>query len=136
MVTRFAMTPARFGAAPVSAGLRELARQVARIQAVHVSRRELAELDPRLLDDIGVSPRQALTEARRAPWDVQPARPARRGGSGNGGTASEFRTALRAALRRWRTRQRIGELDQYALRDIGVTYAEAEQEANKPFWQK
>jgi uncharacterized protein YjiS (DUF1127 family) len=39
-------------------------------------------------------------------------------------------------MRRWRTRQRISQLDQHTLRDIGVTYAEAEREANKGFWQR
>jgi uncharacterized protein YjiS (DUF1127 family) len=47
-----------------------------------------------------------------------------------------LRTSLRAMLRRWRTRQRISDLDQHALRDIGVTFAEAEREANKAFWQR
>ncbi|HET6183048.1 MAG TPA: DUF1127 domain-containing protein [Acetobacteraceae bacterium] len=43
-------------------------------------------------------------------------------------------TALRAAWRRYRTRQALAELDGFLLKDIGVTYAEAEHEANKPFW--
>ncbi len=44
-------------------------------------------------------------------------------------------TALKAAWRRYRTRQRIGDLDGHLLKDIGVSYAEAEAEANKPFWR-
>jgi len=42
---------------------------------------------------------------------------------------------VRAAWRRYRTRQRIAELDGHILKDIGVSYAEAEAEANKPFWR-
>ncbi len=135
MTTRFAMTPASFGATHAAASLRDFARAVARIHAVHVSRRDLVELEPRLLEDIGISQRQALTESGRAPWDVKPAAPRRRNGGGDDRLAV-LRTGLRAALRRWRTRQRISQLDQHALRDIGVTYAEAEREANKAFWQR
>lgn len=43
-------------------------------------------------------------------------------------------TVLRAAWRRQRTRQSLAELDAYLLRDIGISYAEAEAEVNKPFW--
>ncbi|MEO9189072.1 MAG: DUF1127 domain-containing protein [Acetobacteraceae bacterium] len=39
------------------------------------------------------------------------------------------------AWRRYRSRLAIARLDGHLLRDIGVTYAEAEHEANKPFWQ-
>jgi uncharacterized protein YjiS (DUF1127 family) len=42
---------------------------------------------------------------------------------------------VRAAWRRYRTRQRIAELDGHMLKDIGVSYADAEAEANKPFWR-
>ncbi len=41
---------------------------------------------------------------------------------------------LRAAWRRQLTRRCLAELDACALKDIGVSYAEAEAEANKPFW--
>ena len=34
------------------------------------TRRILAELDPRLLRDIGISRGQALDEVGRAPWDM------------------------------------------------------------------
>ncbi len=44
-------------------------------------------------------------------------------------------TAIRTAWRRYRSRQRITELDDHMLKDIGVSYAEAEAEANKPFWR-
>jgi uncharacterized protein YjiS (DUF1127 family) len=43
--------------------------------------------------------------------------------------------AIIAAWRRHRSRVRIATLDAHLLRDIGVTYAEAENEANKPFWR-
>lgn len=43
-----------------------------------------------------------------------------------------------AWLQEWRRRHRsrtsISELNDRMLKDIGVTYAEAEHEANKPFW--
>jgi uncharacterized protein YjiS (DUF1127 family) len=42
--------------------------------------------------------------------------------------------AVRAAWRRHRTRRAISGLDRFLLKDIGVSYAEAEAEANKPFW--
>ncbi len=42
---------------------------------------------------------------------------------------------IRAAWRRYRSRQRIADLDGHLLKDIGVSFAEAETEANKPFWQ-
>jgi uncharacterized protein YjiS (DUF1127 family) len=41
---------------------------------------------------------------------------------------------LHAAWHRHRTRHCLAELDAYLLKDIGVSYAEAEAEANKPFW--
>ena len=42
--------------------------------------------------------------------------------------------AVRTAWRRRRTRRAIVGLDRFLLKDIGVSYAEAEAEANKPFW--
>jgi uncharacterized protein YjiS (DUF1127 family) len=139
MSTRFVMTPASFGATHAAAGLRGFARQVAQIHAVHVSRRELADLEPRLLKDIGISARQAHDESARAPWDIKPAGPQRRGRDGGpegGGKLAALRMSFRMAMRRWRTRQRISGLDARTLRDIGVSYAEAEREANKAFWQR
>jgi uncharacterized protein YjiS (DUF1127 family) len=135
MTSRFALTHINFGTTHAADILRNAARLAARVHAVHVGRRELAELEPRLLADIGVSPRQALTESGRAPWDIRPTALHRRGG-GNGGKPADWRGTLRMAFRRWRTRQRISQLDQHSLRDIGVTYAEAEREANKAFWQR
>jgi uncharacterized protein YjiS (DUF1127 family) len=37
--------------------------------------------------------------------------------------------------RRLRSRARLARLDDYMLRDIGITRAEAGREANKPFWR-
>lgn len=45
------------------------------------------------------------------------------------------RAGIRAAWQRYRSRQRIADLDGHLLKDIGVSFAEAEAEANKPFWQ-
>ncbi|MBV8614620.1 MAG: DUF1127 domain-containing protein [Acetobacteraceae bacterium] len=39
------------------------------------------------------------------------------------------------AWRRHRSRQALAQLDARLLRDIGVTFAEAENEVNKPFWR-
>jgi uncharacterized protein YjiS (DUF1127 family) len=36
---------------------------------------------------------------------------------------------------RHRSRQRITRLDSDILKDIGVSFSEAEAEANKPFWR-
>jgi uncharacterized protein YjiS (DUF1127 family) len=43
--------------------------------------------------------------------------------------------AIRAAWLRYRSRQRIASLDSHLLKDIGVSFAEAEAEANQPFWR-
>lgn len=39
-----------------------------------------------------------------------------------------------AAWRRRRSRNHLAAFDDHMLKDIGVTRAEAEREANKPFW--
>jgi uncharacterized protein YjiS (DUF1127 family) len=44
-------------------------------------------------------------------------------------------SSVAAAWRRHRSRQRISDLDPHLLKDIGVSLAEAEAEANKPFWR-
>jgi len=38
----------------------------------HRSRRRIAQLDPQMLKDIGVSRSEAEAEAARAPWDIGP----------------------------------------------------------------
>jgi uncharacterized protein YjiS (DUF1127 family) len=45
-------------------------------------------------------------------------------------------SSVRAAWRRYRTRQNIARLNGYLLKDIGVSFADAEAEANKPFWRE
>jgi uncharacterized protein YjiS (DUF1127 family) len=47
-----------------------------------------------------------------------------------------FVELVRLAWRRHRSRVMLAELDPHLLKDIGVTYAEAENEANKPFWHR
>jgi uncharacterized protein YjiS (DUF1127 family) len=46
-----------------------------------------------------------------------------------------FWAAVRSAWRRHRSRRKIVHLDQHLLKDIGLSLAEAEAEANKPFWR-
>lgn len=41
---------------------------------------------------------------------------------------------VRAEWRRYRSRTMLAQLDDYMLKDIGVTRAEAQFEAGKPFW--
>ena len=46
---------------------------ISRLRAMHAawrSRAALARLEPHLLDDIGVTPAEARTEAARPVWDV------------------------------------------------------------------
>ena len=38
-------------------------------------------------------------------------------------------------LHRWRTRRALLELDDQHLRDIGLSWEQARQEASKPFWK-
>lgn len=95
-----------------------------------VTRRELSGLDERQLHDIGVDRASAEREANRTPWDLGPA-PHRKQPSPSHAEG----TSLQKAWWRFRSRQRIAQLDASALKDIGVSYAEAEAEANKPFWR-
>jgi uncharacterized protein YjiS (DUF1127 family) len=49
------------------------------------------------------------------------------------------RSSPLALLREWRRRRRsrvsLCRLNSHMLKDVGLTYAEAEHEANKPFWR-
>lgn len=45
-------------------------------------------------------------------------------------------TWVRDAYRRHRSRAVLSRLDSYQLKDIGLSFAEAENEANKSFWQR
>lgn len=47
---------------------RPLAMRLRDMLALSRQRRDLARLESHLLDDIGVTPREAETEARRLPW--------------------------------------------------------------------
>lgn len=38
-------------------------------------------------------------------------------------------------LHRWRTRRALLQLEDYQLRDIGLTWEQARREARKPFWK-
>ena len=61
----------------------------------------------------------------------------RQGGAAGGPGAAPragLWVVLHEAWRRHRTRQCLLEQDGYLLKDIGVGYAEAEAEGNKPFW--
>jgi len=44
------------------------------------------------------------------------------------------RAMLREAWRRHRTRRSLAGMSGHLLKDIGISYAEAEAEVNKPFW--
>jgi len=139
MATKTAFARPGYDARSLGASLTDLARLVRRVHAAHVSRRELAELDPRMLRDIGLTEPQARAETQRAPWDLlpPPARPTPRAPRPDGaGWPAAIGVMLRRAWRRWRTRRSIADLDAHALRDIGVTFTEAENEANKPFWRR
>jgi uncharacterized protein YjiS (DUF1127 family) len=43
---------------------------------------------------------------------------------------------LRAASARWRERRLLEELDDQALRDMGISRSQALAEAAKPFWRR
>lgn len=72
MTTRsLSASPAIRTPAPQTAGWLAWLRRL--LQAVE-SRRHLAEMDARMLADIGISRAEAMTEASRAPWDLAPPR--------------------------------------------------------------
>lgn len=68
--------------------------------------------------------------ARAVPWaqDAAPGQPA------PPPTRAGLIALAQAAWRRYRSRTLLAQLDDYMLKDIGVTRAEAQMEANKPFW--
>jgi uncharacterized protein YjiS (DUF1127 family) len=112
------------------AALRTLARAANRAWRNAVTRREMADLDDRMLADIGVTRGAVLAEKDRFPWDDRPrSRQPRR--------AIGPSVWQRAGVmwQRHRSRQRIARLDADMLKDIGVSFTEAEAEANKPFWR-
>jgi uncharacterized protein YjiS (DUF1127 family) len=94
------------------------------------TRRELADLDDRMLADIGVTRGTVRKEMDRFPWDdsLRLRQPRHAAGS-------SVWQHVGTMWQRHRSRQRIAELDADLLKDIGVSFTEAEAEANKPFWR-
>ncbi len=109
---------------------RPFAQAASRAWRNAVTRRELAELDDRMLADIGLTRAAVLAEMDRFPWDD---RPWRHQPHHDAGPSIWQRAGT--MWQRHRSRQRIAELDALALKDIGVSFTEAEAEANKPFWR-
>ena len=76
-------------------------------------------------------PPERVASASSSGWTEVAPQPSRQG-------QEPARHLWLARLREWRRRQRsrtfLVQLDDHLLKDIGVTYAEAEREANKPFW--
>lgn len=50
------------------------------------------------------------------------------------GHTDTFFSAFTGAFRNWEQRQKLARLDSEALDDIGLTKAEAENEARRPIW--
>ncbi len=71
MAARGTMTQVRF--VPSRSGravLRQAWAVLMEMRRAHRTRRLLAEMDDRLLSDIGIGRGDALMEASRAPWDI------------------------------------------------------------------
>lgn len=79
-------------------------------------------------------------------FDLTPAEPAAPAGwspcvptTGEAGRRHGERPSLRATIRvlwrRHRSRVELARMSAHMLKDIGITPAEAEYEANKPFWR-
>jgi len=109
---------------------RPVAHAASRAWRNAVTRRQLAELDDRMLADIGMTRAAILAEMDRFPWDDSPRRRQPRRDA-----APSIWQRAGTMWRRHRSRQRIAELDARALKDIGVSFTDAEAEANKPFWR-
>ena len=90
-----------------------------------VTRRELAELDDRMLADIGITRSVALAEINRLPWDDRPRR-REPGLDTQSGTVAGQSIWQRAGVlwQRHRSRQRIAALDAEMLKDIGVSFSQ------------
>ena len=69
-----------------------------------------------------------VTQSRTAPWFVP-----------HGGARKHPLVVLFEPLLAWeqriRQRQRLGEMDDHMLQDIGVSRSDAAMEAAKPFWR-
>lgn len=130
------LAPALFGAAPMRDRLDATRTAMAFAMRTIVTRRGLTELDERALADVGLTPAEALAEARRGPWHLQPPQhPRRRRHAPPPKQPVSITARLSEVWRRRRSRQAITSLDPRMLKDIGVSYAEAECEANKAFWR-
>ena len=115
---------------------RPLARAANRAFRNAVTRNELAELDDHMLADIGITRAVALAGIDCLPWDDSPRRhqPGRDAQPGREASHSIWQRA-EILWQRHRSRQRIAELNADMLKDMGVSFTEAEAEANKPFWR-
>jgi uncharacterized protein YjiS (DUF1127 family) len=81
-----------------------------------------------------------MTSFRIHPTGARPAaRPAGGQGGGPSVTLGEIAGALLATVAVWRERARqrraLATMDDYLLRDIGLTRADVDHEAGKPFWR-
>jgi uncharacterized protein YjiS (DUF1127 family) len=82
-----------------------------------------------------------MTSLRIQPGHARPAaRPAvDRGGGGLSITPGDIAGALLKAVAVWRERARqrrqLAAMDDYLLKDIGLTRADVDHEAGKPFWR-
>jgi len=110
--------------------LRALARLANHSWRNAVTRHELSELDDRMLADIGVTRAAIRAEMDRFPWDSNPRRPQPRRDA-----QQSIWQRLGTMWQRHRSRRRIAQLDAETLKDIGISFTEAEAEANKPFWR-
>lgn len=67
-VSRPAAAVPRLRIASAAPSVLSLLARLARMPARHRQRRDLAELDDRLLDDIGLTRADAKAECRKPPW--------------------------------------------------------------------
>jgi uncharacterized protein YjiS (DUF1127 family) len=110
--------------------LRVIARAASRTWRNALTRRERAVRDDRVPAGIGAAHAAALAGVDRFPWDSLPRwRQPRRD------TGPSVWQRAGTMWQRHRSRRRIASLDAAMLKDIGVSFAEAEAEANKPFWR-
>ena len=92
----------------------------------YATRRELTQLSPRELADVGIPANAALREAARLPWDTTSG--PRRQDNGS------ILLRIQNAIERARTRRLITQMQARELRDIGLSPTDAQAEASKPFW--
>ncbi len=76
-------------------------------------------------------------------FDVTPAEPTAPAGWSPGPSSCQMLArqhsplvgTVRRLWRRYRSRMELAHMNEHMLKDIGVTFAEAERELNKPFWR-